>query len=162
MQLYFNSERSVFFLDPTLQGVCWRELPSGQRVGLEDPADPMPVSYETTLKPVTFADRVQFGDGYEQVTESGVRSSRRVYEVRFSKIPDARAIALQRFFRGEGINSIYYRRPSEWFYWLPPRPLRTPDMVTPLKFICLDKWSVTPDTYNSNTVSATFEESFTP
>lgn len=162
MQLFFNTERSVFFLDPTLENVCWKVLPSGQRVGLEDPLDPMPVSYETTLKPVTFADRLQFGDAYEQVTESGIRSSRRVYEVRFSQVPDARAIALQRFFRGEGINSIYYRRPTEWFYWLPPRPLRTPDMVAPLRFLCIDKWSVTPVTFNSNTVSATFEESFVP
>jgi len=117
--------------------------------------------YQTSLKPKTLIDRVQFGDGYEQVTESGTRSQKLVFEIRWENIDDARAIALQRFLRGEGSTSIYYRRPSEWFWWYPPAPLRTPNM-RPMKFTCIDNWTVTPITFNSNSVSATFEESFAP
>lgn len=161
MNLFWNSSSSIFFRDQTLQGVCWKALPDGRRVGLVVESDPNPPSYSTSLKPKTFIDRLQFGDGYEQITESGIRSTKRIYEVRWENIPDLRARAIQRFLLGEGSTSIYYRRPSEWFWWLPPLPLQTPGML-PLKVVCVEGWSITPNTYNSNSVSATFEETFMP
>lgn len=161
MNLYFNTSQSIFFRDPSLQGEAWRINESGLRVGLIVPDDPMPVSYNSALKPKSLVDRVTLGDGYEQITESGVRSQKRLFEVQWNAISDARAKALQRFFLGEGSNSIYYRRPSEWFWWLPPTPLRTTSSI-PIRVICVENWACNAITWNSNNFSATFEESFAP
>lgn len=159
MNLFWNTSQSIFFQDPTLIGKAWRSLPDGRRVGILNTDDPLPPSYDSRLKPKTLVDRLQFGDGYEQITESGIRSQKLIFDLRWTALEDEKARAIQRFLTGEGENSIYFRRPSEWFWWLPPKSLRT-NSTLPIKVICVDNWEITPTTWNSNNVSATFEESF--
>lgn len=161
MNLYFNGTSSVFFQDSSLKDDAWRSLNTGERVGLVVRDDPFPPAYNSSVKPKTLIDRVQLGDGYEQVTESGVRSQKLMFDLRWTALSDKRITALQRFFTGEGTTSIYNRRPSEWFWWFPPTPLSR-GVVLPIKVLCVDGWSSTAVTWNSNDLSATFEESFQP
>lgn len=159
MNLYFNTERSVFFLDQTLLNVCWR-MTGGIRVGTSVANDPVPPSYSSTASPKFNTDKIAFGDGYEEVSESGIRPVRRSFQLKWNRVPDVQAKALMRFLCGEGTHSIYNRRVSEWFYWLPPLQFHTTANQAPIRMTCLEAPSCTAEGWNSNTLTATFTESF--
>lgn len=160
MNLYFNTTSSVFLQDPTLEGYVWAYSDTSHQTKLLlDPAV-IPVSYSTSLEPTLSLDKIQLGDGYEQVTEQGIRPVRDVYNITFGKRRPQVAIAMDRFFRGEDEFSIYNRRPSEYFWFTPAYPF---DKVTalPRKFRC-ETWKMIPETYSAITITAQFIESFEP
>lgn len=160
MNLHFNGSLSVFFRDDTLRNISWKLDTNGQPVGTVVRDDPLPPSYSLPVEPRISLDRVSFGDGYEQVTESGINPVKLVFKVRWSHLRVQQATALFRFFNGEGISSIYYRRPSEWFYWKPPPPFSMATSL-PRRFICVE-FPVTLNQWNDSEIQATFEESFQP
>lgn len=157
MNLYFNTGNTVFKFDPTLEGIIWYK--SGTSRLFYNP-QVIPCSYNSSDSPEVTIDKVQFGDGYEQVTEAGLNPVRNVFEVRFTKIRRATGRAVSRFLQGEPEGSIYYRRPSEWFYWVPPYPLAAIDSQ-PLKIRC-EKWRITAENFDTVNIDATFVKTFEP
>jgi phage-related protein len=156
--LYFNTEKSVFQFDPTLRNVVWKTV-SSQRVFYEG-ASVIPPSYGSPKEPVIALDKVKFGDGYEQVALAGLNPVQDVFNLNFNKKRRVVAVAMERFFKGEPEGSIYARNVSEWFWWLPPYPY-APEGSLPIKVLC-DRWNLTPDTWDSVNISATFTQSFEP
>jgi phage-related protein len=162
MNLYFNTERSVFLLDPTLEGMIWYwNSPSNKTTRIPYSSEIIPASYGTRSEPLVSLDRLVLGDGYEQVTEVGLRPVRLNMTVVFAKKRPEVVRALMRFFTGEpNSGSIYDRRPSEYFYFKVPYPWDAED-AEPRKFRCT-AFPMEPATYQSNTLTCTFEEFFDP
>lgn len=157
MNLYFNSSRSVFLLDQNLRNIVWIVNDSGQRVFRDGFIEP---SYDSPKSPKTNLDKLQFGDGYEQVALAGINPVQDSFELTFSKKRRALAVAMDRFFRGEPEGSIYNRNPSEWFWWIPTYPLAILGSQ-PIKVRC-ENWKVVPVSWDSVNVTATFTQSFEP
>lgn len=159
MNLHFNGPLSVFFQDTTLRNIAWKLSGIGQPTGIIVPDDPVPPSYGISGAPKATLDTVEFGDGYMQVTESGVNAVKRVFNVQWIHVRTEVGTALRRFFEGEGENSIYYRRPSEWFFWRPPKPFAT-DL--PIKIITLELPKIEIVSWNDVNITAVFTETFAP
>lgn len=159
--LYFNTSLSVFRFDESLKDIIWTD--PGRVLIFGEQA--IPCSYNTGVSPEFLVDTVQFGDGYEQVSESGIHGRRDVFSVVFSKQRRVVANAIRRFIYGEAENSIYARRVSEWFWWLPPYPIgeRTSasDSVRVMKVRC-NSFRMVHETFDSVNINATFVESFEP
>jgi phage-related protein len=157
--LHFNGPQSVFLQDSTLEGIVWNWT-NNQRVPVY-PGEILKLSYGTRSDPQVTVDRLAFGDGYEQITESGIRPVKLKFNVIFGRQRPAVVRALIRFFTGEyGTGTIYDRRPSSYFYFKVPYPWDD-ENAQPRKFICLN-FPMEPQTFHSNNVTATFEEVFQP
>jgi len=154
--LYFNTTRSVFLFDQTLRGIAWSDS-SGSRVLIDGMIEP---SYNSPKDAKAALDKIQFGDGYEQVALAGINPVQRSFNLAFNKKRRVIAVAMDRFFKGEPEGSIYNRNPAEWFWWLPPYPF-VPLNTPPMKVRC-ESWNSVPVEYDTVNVSATFIESFEP
>lgn len=157
--LYFNTARSVFRFDPSLQNIIWRS--GGNGIIFTHGEHVIPAAYGTSLNPEINVDEVKFGDSYEQVTEAGINPVRDVFEVLFSKQRREVTHAVQRFLKGEGNGSIYNRRPSEWFWWLPPYPFYANSINEPMRIRCLN-YSIVPIAFNAWDIKCTFAQTFEP
>lgn len=157
--LYFNTEKSVFRFDPSLQNVVWKS--SGGSITFLEGEQVIRASLESDSAPTFALDIVQFGDGYDQVTESGINAVRDHFNVKFDKKNRAITYALQRFFKGESTGSIYNRRVSEWFWWLPPYPFYQNSRNKPVKVRC-EEYSCSPVDYDAWTTSVKLIQSFEP
>ena|SRR5436190_2731409 len=154
--LYFNTSRSVFLFDQELRDIAWTDSggPRVLRDGILEPSYNSPKDQKPNL------DKVQFGDGYEQVALAGINPVQKSFSLNFNKKRRAVAVAMERFFHGEPEGSIYHRDASQWFWWLPPYPLAMRGSL-PIKVRC-EGWTSTPVEYDSVNVVATFIESFEP
>ena len=157
--LFFNTERTAFQFDGTLKNIVWYLDGLGARKFYEGKQVIAP-AYNSPKNPVLTLDKVQLGDGYEQVTLAGINPVQQVFDLSFAKRRRVIAVAMDRFFRGEPLGSIYYRDPSQWFWWLPPYPLAQ-ENSQPIKVRC-EKWSAVPVEWDSVNVTAQFIESFEP
>lgn len=87
---------------------------------------------------------ISFGDGYEQRATFGINNKPKVWSLTFSKRRDTEALAIDTFLDNlGGVQS---------FNW-------TPYNGNQGKYICKE-WSVSQDSFDMNTVSATFQEVF--
>lgn len=162
MNLYFNTTSSVFLNDPTLENIVWKWVNPATKVAkamMSATGEPIPPSYGTRVNPEISVDVLTLGDGYEQVTEAGIRPIRKKLSLVFAGRRPEVTRALDRFFGGD-LGTLYDRRPSEWFYFKVPFPFDDAN-AQPRKFRC-QQYSIEPVTYQSNTVSAEFVESFEP
>ena len=158
MNLHFNTEHSIFRFDPSLEGLVWYTV--GAEFKFYDGRQVIAASIRSGYSPEVTLDKVQFGDGYEQVTESGINPVRDKFDIVFDKKPRAVTRALKRFFNGEpGMGTIYDRRPSEWFFWLPPYPYAE-ETDEPKRFRA-EKLVITPDDY-AFTTTVQFIQTFEP
>lgn len=87
---------------------------------------------------------ISFGDGYEQRASYGINTKPKVWSLTFSKRTDSDALAIDTFLSNAG--------GVQYFNW-------TPHNGTLGKYICKE-WSVTQESFNMNTVQATFQEVF--
>jgi phage-related protein len=162
MNLYFNTDKSVFMSDPTLENIVWKWVnPSTKtaKTAMSTTGEPIPLSYGTRHTPEVTVDTLTLGDGYEQVTEAGIRPVRKKITVVF-KAREVQVIrALIRFFEGDP-GTLYDRRPSEWFWFKLPYPYDDAN-ARPRKWRCIS-FNSEPETYNANTMTCEFVESFEP
>lgn len=162
MNLFFNGPKSVFMVDPTLENIVWKWTnPSTKitRTTIDPNGEPIPFSYGTRSNPELTLDVLTLGDGYEQVTEAGIRPVRLQMNIMFAKKRPEVARALYRFFAGDP-GTIYDRRPSEWFWFKVPYPFDDAE-AAPRKFRCTS-FPIEPVTWHANNVNCTFVESFEP
>lgn len=162
MNLYFNTSKSVFMLDPTLENLVWKWVNPSTKITktfVSTTGEPIPISVGSRLNPEVTLDILTLGDGYEQVTEAGLRSVRLKLDVIFAKRQPEIAWALNRFFRGDA-GSLYDRRPSEWFWFKVPYPFDDAN-AQPRKFRCIS-FPTEPIAFHANTLTCEFVESFEP
>lgn len=158
MNLYFNTDQSVFFQDPTLANIAWR-LVEGVPTSFEAmPIGPIVPSYNSGYEPEMLQTRLQLGDGYVHVSEAGIQSSRLMLSLNFNNRRPEVIKALHRFFLGDGSRSIYNRRPSEWFYYMIPPGFPREGEVR--RFLAT--YSGSMPSYQASSLTVRFEESFQP
>lgn len=150
MNLYFNGEHNAFRFDPTLANYIRRS-----------PLNPINPSYGSDLTTTPQLDMVQFGNGYAQVTPSGSIATLRKFKLTFANRPTVIITALRRFLRGESSESIYNRSPAEFFFWTPPEMLGLPYEGFG-KWLVPEPFQVQANTYNSSTLTVTFQEWIQP
>lgn len=155
--LYLNTERSPFLLDPTLESIVWTRVAGVPTY--KDKDNPIQFSFGTSDQPEILVDKLQLGDGYEQVTESGIQSHRLRYTLLFNRKPYAVIVALRRFFLGGGANSIYNRRPSEWFWFKAGYPFELAN-EEPKKFLA--SFSSNAQEWNNHSMTVDLVQSFEP
>lgn len=149
MNLYFNTYKTVFRLDPTLAAEY-----------AADPNDPIRMSYRSTGSTALLTETIQFGEGYKQVQQTGLRPIQRSFQLSFDNRSRVVIRALIKFFEGENDpNSIYYRVPSEYFYLKLPFPWQDED-AQPLKFILKSSPAVRPQAFDAWSLSVEIEEWF--
>jgi len=150
MNLYFNGQRNIFRFDPNL----------AQEVA-RDPLNPIVPSRATSLKTNFLVDKVQFGDGYAQIAQSGARTFLLTLDMMFEKRSRPVIEAIRRFLQGEGKGSIYFRTPSEYFWYTPPYPFSS-ENDPPVKWIVEGMMDINPEEYNAWNLRATFQQVATP
>lgn len=91
---------------------------------------------------------VKFGDGYSQRTTFGLNQNPKTWPFTWSNITNAEAAQIEAFLDARAVD-------RESFDWTPP------DAVIAYKWIC-KKWNKTMNSYNRNTVTATFEQVYEP
>lgn len=87
---------------------------------------------------------IKFGDGYEQRASSGLNTNPQIWNLSFSNRTDTEAEAIDDFLSARG--------GVEAFYWTPYNEVIG-------KYICKE-WSKTLDSFNRNTIQATFQQVF--
>lgn len=132
-------------------------MDSGQPVGMNLPEDPLAASYGSTLETELLLEEVTFGDGYKQLTPTGLRPAQDRYPLRLQARPDVVVRAVRRFLVGEGATSIYNRTPAEWFWYQPPPAFQQNPGLTVLPVIC-KAFTVQAVAYNVNHIEITFEQ----
>lgn len=101
-------------------------------------------SYETesTRRPRILS--VKFGDGYEQRSLDGIHPDLQSWRLTFADRPIAEADAIEAFF-------VAARGGIDTFIWTPPRS------AVASNWTCRE-WSRRPTGFDSDTITATFEE----
>lgn len=93
----------------------------------------------------SYAPRVrvaQFGDGYQQRVADGINAMQTTWPLKFSMRDDTERAAILEFLEA--------RAGVEAFDWTPPFG------GTAIRAVCRE-WAWTPEKYNLNTITATFE-----
>lgn len=119
--------------------------------------NPIRISYASNLTIIPQVESLRLGDGYQQLTMSGVRRVERKVQLTFKKVSDLISAALQSFFVGsDDDSSPYYRMPNEHFI------LTLPDQLggQTLKWVVLkeDPIDVAPVSFNATTITVRITE----
>lgn len=88
----------------------------------------------------------EFGDGYEQRSGVGINNIRRQWDLRFNAKSEAVALDIQDFLEA--------RKDGKSFYWKPPFLNRNEETI----LVTCEEFTITPVTYNSFDITATFEQ----
>ena len=105
------------------------------------PATPAPV-YGAEKRSQPAVRSVKFGDGYEQRLTFGLNQNPKTWSLNWSNITEADCDTLEAF--------LDARAGQESFDWTPPSGGGA-------KWVCRE-WSRTLESYNNNSVQATFEQ----
>lgn len=90
---------------------------------MTQPTFAIPCSYGLTAKKGTRMKKVQFGDGYEQVSPDGLNSEMRSYDIETVPIADSTAIALDArltALQGDFFYSQFFMDDQQYKYRLEP------------------------------------------
>lgn len=119
--------------------------------------NPVRISYSSNLTIVPAVDTLRFGDGYQQLTMTGIRRKERKVQLVFRKVSATISDALQKFFTGvDDDASPYYRQPNEHFILTLPTGLGGET----LKWVVLreDPIEVNPVSFDAFTVTVRITE----
>jgi len=105
-------------------------------------------SYGTSRSAEPRLRNVRYGDGYEEVAADGINPNPLMFEVMFAQRRSAEAADIVAF--------LDARAGYDAFIWVPPAPYNTKVRAWRCK-----KWTHSAEEWDSETVSATFEEVFT-
>jgi hypothetical protein len=94
------------------------------------------------------ARKFQAGDGYEQRVRFGLNTDPKEWSLTFKARDNTETAGIRDFLEARG--------GVESFDWTPPLWNATAG-----KYVC-EEWQITADSYNNNTVTATFREVFEP
>lgn len=108
----------------------------------------IPPDFGAEPTPVANVDEVQFGDGYKQRSLAGVNARRTDWRVTWTELDRAEYDALYPF--------LFERLKTTPFWWVPPWE------TAPRKFVCVSLSGPRPTSALYATITATFEEDFTP
>jgi phage-related protein len=153
MNLYFNTYRNPFRLDPTLAGL----YPTG------DDDFPIRFAYGSRFDYKPLIDQINFGDGYAQRSAAGIQKQAMRIQLVFDKRRNAVAKALRRFFMGDLTSTLYNRSPAEYFYLAVPDPLEDDiSRSTPRKFVVDESvgLSIVPVEYDTCNITVSINEWF--
>lgn len=141
--LYFNGANNAFI--KANSGTPWEG-------GSE--TDPIRPSYHSKLDVVPGVEMLKLGDGYAQFSlPNGLRRGEQKYALVFRNVTQAVQEALLKFFDGTS-SAPYNREPNEFFYWTPPAGFGI--AVAEYKWIIVDPFSSTPESYDAFTVNVVF------
>lgn len=102
-------------------------------------------TYSTSMQPQQNVKQFNLGDGYKQIlNDKGLLFSKNTYNILFENISNLETKSLLVFFElSQGIRNFLFK---------------VDNLTEPKRFIC-KKWNHTFNSYNVNTINATFEES---
>ena len=92
--------------------------------------------------------KVQFGDGYEQRLRFGLNQNPKTWNITWNNITNAEADTIEDFLNARALDYAS-------FTWTPP------DSNTAYQWVC-EQWDKKMNTFNRNTITATFRQVFEP